>query len=298
MKTTWTATVLIALAFLPRGFTRAADEGDVFARKNLVAWCVVPLDAKKRTPAERAEMLARLGFRKVAYDWRDEHVKEFEQEILEYKKHKLDYFAFWGTHDATFELFEKHGLHPQIWVMCPTPEGKTQAGHVGKAAEQLSPVAKRTAAANCPLALYNHGGWGGEPETMVAVVKELREKHAMGHVGIAYNLHHGHDHVDRFPAALAAMKPYLHCLNITGMTKGGDKVGKKIIPLGAGELDVQMLKAIRESGYRGPIGIIGHMPDLDVEERLKDNLNGLDWLLPQLDGKPAGARATWRTYKP
>ena len=26
----------------------------------------------------------------------------------------------------------------------------------------------------------------------------------------------------------------------------------------------------------------------DAEERLRDNLDGLDWLVPQLDGQPAG----------
>lgn len=293
-QSTCGAVILFAMAFATGA--RAEEAGDIFARKNLVAWCIVPFDSKKRGPAERAEMVARLGITKVAYDWRNEHVAQFEEEILEYKKHKLEYFAFWGTHAEATKLWAKHGLRPQVWVMCPSPAGATQEERVSKAAHQLLGVAKQTAAAGCPLSLYNHGGWAGEPETMAAVAKELREKHEMPHVGIVYNLHHGHDHIDRFPAALALMKPYLHCLNITGMIKGGDKVGKKIIPLGAGDLDVQMLKAIRDSGYRGPIGIIGHTND-DVEERLKDNLDGLDWLLPQLDGKPAGERPKWRTYK-
>ena len=97
-------------------------------------------------------------------------------------------------------------------------------------------------------------------------------------VGIVYNLHHGHDHVDRLPAALALMKPHLLCLNLNGMTRDGDKIGKKIIPLGSGELDLGLLKIIRDSGYRGPIGILGHTQN-DVEEQLRDNLDGLDWLV-------------------
>ena len=36
----------------------------------------------------------------------------------------------------------------------------------------------------------------------------------------------------------------------------------------------------------------------DAEERLRDNLDGLDWLVPQLDGKPAGPRPTPRTPVP
>ena len=67
---------------------------------NLVAWCIVPFDAKKRGPAERAEMIKRLGLQRVAYDWRAEHVATFEQEIQEYQRRGIDYFAFGSWHDA------------------------------------------------------------------------------------------------------------------------------------------------------------------------------------------------------
>src|SRR4030088_2129246 len=80
-----------------------ADEPAVFQRSNLVAWCIVPFDGKNRGPAERAEMLKKLGFTKVAYDWRDQHIATFEDEILQYQKQGLEYFAFWGTHDKAFD---------------------------------------------------------------------------------------------------------------------------------------------------------------------------------------------------
>ena len=70
--------------------------------------------------------------------------------------------------------------------------------------------------------------------------------------------------------------------------------GQKIIPLGQGDLDLEVLRTIRDSGYRGRIGILGHTQD-DAEDRLQDNLDGLDWLVPQLDGKPAGAAPIPRT---
>ena len=54
-----------------------------------------------------------------------------------------------------------------------------------------------------------------------------------------------------------------------------------------------MLKIIAASGYRGPIGIIGHTND-DVELRLRDNLEGLEWLVQQLAGRPAGPKPTPR----
>ena len=68
--------------------------GENFSRDKLVVWCIVPFDAKNRGPAERAIMVKELGLTRVAYDWRQKHKKEFEQEIIEYKKNGLEYFCF------------------------------------------------------------------------------------------------------------------------------------------------------------------------------------------------------------
>ncbi len=268
---------------------------NVFSRSNLVAWCIVPFDARNRGPAQRAEMVKRLGLSRVAYDWRDHHVAGFEEEILQYKKHGIEYFAFWATHDKAFELFAKHDLHPQIWQTAPSPAGASNEARVADAVKQLLPLVQRTAKMKCKLGLYNHGGWGGEPDNLVALCKALRDQHKAEHVGIVYNLHHGHGHIHDFAKALAAMQPYLLCLNLNGMATDGDNKGMKILPLGAGEHDLAMLKIIRASKYAGPIGIIGHTND-DVEQRLLDNLDGLDWLLRQLDGKESGPRPRYRTH--
>jgi azurin len=272
-----------------------AENADIYARPNLAAWCIVPFDAKKRTPAQRAEMVKRLGLTKIAYDWRQEHVAEFEQEILEYKKHGLEFFAFWSTHEEAFKLFEKYDLHPQIWVSLGGGAGATHEEQVKAAATAMLGVVERTRKAGCKLGLYNHGGWGGEPENQVAVCEYLRKYHQADHAGIVYNLHHGHGHLDRLEKVLPAMLPYLLCVNINGMDIAGDAKGRKILPLGAGTEDVRVLKIIRTSGYKGPIGILNHT-DADAEGRLLDNLDGLDWLRPQLDGKPAGPKPKYRTW--
>jgi hypothetical protein len=268
----------------------AAEKSKVFARTNLVAWCIVPFDSKNRSPAERATMLKQLGFTKAAYDWRDNHVPSFEEEILQYQKQGIEYFAFWGLHDKAFDLFAKYDLHPQIWQTLGSPDAPTQRERIGLAVRQLLPLVERTAKMKCKLGLYNHGGWGGEPENLAAVCKVLREQHKAKHVGIVYNLHHGHARIDDFKEALAQIKPYLLCLNLNGMSAKG----KKILQLGAGEADVKLLTVIADSGYSGPIGIIGHTED-DVELRLRDNLDGLDWIRPQLSGNPPGPRPKYRT---
>ena len=46
----WCRVVLVLMLGMP---LRAADP-DIYAPENLVAWCIVPFDAKKRGPVERA----------------------------------------------------------------------------------------------------------------------------------------------------------------------------------------------------------------------------------------------------
>ncbi|MBL49881.1 MAG: hypothetical protein CMP28_13150 [Roseibacillus sp.] len=253
-------------------------------RDKLVAWCVVPFDARKRGPAERAAMLTELGLKRCAYDWRARHVAEFEEEILQYEKHGIEYFAFWGRHEEAFRLFRKHNLHPQIWYSLTSPGKPSQSANVAAAAASLVPLAEETAELGCKLGLYNHGGWGGEPANLVSVCQAL---HELGHkqVGIVYNWHHGHDHISDWPSILKLMQPYLHCLNLNGMNPGAKP---KILNLGQGRHELSMLRAVIESGYRGPIGIIDHQSHLDTKEVLRDNLAGLLWLQKELTSPGSG----------
>jgi len=54
--------------------------------------------------------------------------------------------------------------------------------------------------------------------------------------------------------------------------------GPKIITLGKGDRELEMLRVIRASGYRGPIGILGHTEGEDIREVLVRNLEGLERL--------------------
>jgi azurin/sugar phosphate isomerase/epimerase len=276
------------------GLTGLPASEPLYELKNLAAWCIVPFDNQKRTPEQRAAMVAKMGLTKVAYDWRQEHVPEFEAEILAYKKHGIEFFAFWSTHDQAFALFEKHQLHPQIWVMAGN-KGDTQEAKVKNAAEGLLPVIAKAAKIGSKVAVYNHGGWSGEPENMVAICEYLQKHHAVTNVGIVYNLHHGHGHLARLDEALKRMLPHLLCLNLNGMDVAGDTKGRKILPIGAGTEDLKVLRQVRASGYAGPVGVLNHTME-DAEGRLLDNLDGLRHLVPQLDDLPPGPKPKYRTY--
>ncbi|MCA9263396.1 MAG: TIM barrel protein [Planctomycetales bacterium] len=266
--------------------SRPRHEG-LFAPENLVAWCIVPFDASQRTPTERAAMLNELGIQHVAYDWRDEHVASFEEEILAYKEHGLEFFAFWSWHPSMAELIRKHEIHPQLWMTCPSPEGEDQEARVAAAAEQLHAIVETAAELGCQVGLYNHGGWGGQPENLIAVCQRLRQQFDSNHIGIVYNFHHAHDRIADMQESLSALRPYLLCLNINGMNTGGEP---KILPVGQGQHDVGLLQAILASGYDGPIGVLDHRPETDARESLRQNLGGLELLRAQLGQQPAAGR--------
>jgi hypothetical protein len=79
------------------------------------------------------------------------------------------------------------------------------------------------------------------------------------------------------------------------MDVGGDAKGRKILPIGAGTQDLKVLRQVRASGYAGVIGILNHTME-DAEGRLLDNLDGLKWLVPQLDDAPTGPKPKYRTW--
>jgi hypothetical protein len=287
--------IALAIACLSGAVVRSGESIEaklpsVFARQNLVAWCVVPFDAQRRTPEQRAAMLARLGFTKLAYDWRNEHVPTFEREIRALKRHGIEFFAFWGAHEAMFSLFEKYRIAPQVWQTLGSPKAETQDERVATAAKKLLPLVERTRALGSKLGLYNHGGWGGEPQNLVAVCTWLRKNAKADHVGIVYNLHHGHDHIPDFAASLERMKPFLLCLNLNGMNDGAKP---KILPVGRGKHDKRLLRHICDSGYQGPLGILDHRANLDAEVSLRENLDGLRQMLERLGD--AAALNTYRT---
>jgi sugar phosphate isomerase/epimerase len=279
--------------------TRPAAE--LFAAQNRFAWCIVPFDAAKRTPEQRAAMLQRLGISGLAYDWRAEHIATFEQEILACQTHGITLTAWWvpGGLDATahtiLALLEKHKIRTQLWVMVAGSPAGDEVTKIANEVRRLRPIAEAAARINCTVALYNHGGWLGEPATQVAIVKQLQAS-GITNVGIVYNQHHGHAHVDDFTEQLLLLKPYLYALNLNGMERDGDKKGNKIMPIGQGELDLGLLRIIQASGWKGPIGILNHT-NADAEARLADNAAGLDWLVKQLGGETTTAKPVPTSWK-
>ena len=269
----------------------------VFAKDNLLAWCIVPFDACKRGPKERAVMLQRLGIRALAYDWRDEHIESFDEELHQLRDHGIEMTAFWlsggfpkdeqGVWEdphlrAALEFVERNDLKIEMWKMLVGDDLQQIAdvnARYDAAAAQVEVLAKVFNERGCTYGMYNHGSWGGEPATMVEVVKRVE----VDNVGIVYNFFHGHDQLDLMPDAFTAMQPYLTSVNLNGMTPQGPK----ILPLGRGERDREILQMVADSGYSGPIGLIDHRPEIDAEISLRENLAGMQKILAEIGDERA-----------
>src|SRR5947208_2129378 len=154
--------LLVVPASVP-GQEQSARRGSLFARGNLVAWCIVPFDSKKRGPEERAAMLERLGFKHFAYDWRAEHIPTFDAEVAALKRHGIAPDAFWVAPGELnresriiLDVLERHGVKAQLWVLldmgADRVSGAEQERRVERAAAKLRPLAEEAAKIGCSLA--------------------------------------------------------------------------------------------------------------------------------------------------
>jgi len=269
--------------------TSGDSSGDLlFEKAYLVAWCIVPFDSENRSPQERAGMLNDLGLTHFAYDYRDEHIASFKQEIETLKEHHIDLSAVWLWVDPrweeplnnagreVFDILRETGTQTEIWVGFPdnTFEGISDEACLAMAVEVVRKILQEAMGIGCTIALYNHGGWFGEPVNLIRIIESVGSEK----IRIVYNFHHAHHQVDQFEALLQKMLPYLSTININGM-----KVeGPKIITLGEGDRELEMLSIIRASGYSGPIGILGHTEGEDIRVVLERNLKGLETLKKEL----------------
>ncbi|AOS44588.1 Alpha-L-fucosidase [Lacunisphaera limnophila] len=261
----------------------------LFASTNLLAWCIVPYDSQKRTPAERIAMLQRLGFTQYVWDWRPEHLKDLPEEIKRSRAAGVNLRAIWlwidGTQDqvgalgasnrAVFDAVAQAHLPVEFWVGFHDNyfAGLDDEARLLKARAMVAHLRDRAAETGGTVALYNHGGWFGEPENQLKILAAVGDDS----VGLVYNFHHAHDQLDRYADILHRLVPHLRAVNLNGMRPEGPK----ILPLGQGTREGEMLRQLQAAGYVGPLGILGHVEDVDVEGVLRANLDGLRTLTKQ-----------------
>jgi sugar phosphate isomerase/epimerase len=285
MLAVWLAITPLQTQAAPGFSADTAPSQDILAPQNLTAWCVVPFDAKKRGPAERAEMLQRLGFKNFAYDWRLKDVPSFDEEVDAMKTHSINLVAWWFPTDAgdpnaqvILNVIKRHGIHPQLWVMgsgTPTKSDADRAQRTEQEAERIGKIVELAAPFSCKVELYNHNGWFGQPDNEVAVIERLRQK-GVSDVGMVYNFSHGHGDISDFPVIWRRIKRYVVAVNVSGMV-----TSERLIPPSQGDYELEMLRTIQQSGWLGPVGLIAEQGG-DAEVTLGNDLRGIDWLRKEI----------------
>lgn len=287
--------------------------------ETLAAWCVVPYDRYVngdggrssegdggdgrggesesegvRTGAERAEVLTNLGFDGLAWDWRDEHVAVFEEQLDALQDRNLDLTAIWApVPDATVSqaleaqvrAASGRGLKPQLWACAEfgAPGPVTEERDPREFADRLEPIARLAAETGLTVALYNHLGWAGEPLNQLRIIEELDARGFSG-AGIAYMQHHGHAHIDDFAELWPQFQHAVVALGLNGMRDGAHWGDGKVLPYGHGPRDLELARVIEASGWRGTVALLGHTMD-PIEDRLGDDLAGLEWVARALAAK-------------
>jgi hypothetical protein len=234
-------------------------------------------------------MLDKLGITKFAYDWREEHVSSFDEEMNTLKKHHIKLQAFWMPYGPDpvknkyyveiLALLQRHHIRTQLWWSYGSSndslKNMSQEEKIITVGNMVHIMAEDAAKIGCTVGLYNHNGWFGEPENLLSVLHYVK----MQNVGIIYNFNHAEDQTERFFEFFPQILPHLFALNIAGLKKGSSG---KVVPVGQGDSEEKMIRIIAESSYRGTIGIINENTDPDAEVGLKMNIDGLKNILKSL----------------
>jgi len=257
-----------------------------FSKDNLIPWSIVGFDVKERTPNERIEMLKRLGFNRYAYGNRPKHIPTMQQEWELAKEENIKIDAVWlyvnlkkdklnalkPASEAVFENLEKTGLKTQIWVGFEPKyfDDLSDEESLKQVTEMIEYLSKRASNLGCKIALYNHGGWFGNPKNQLKIIKALPNND----LGVIFNFHHAHDNLDDYSENIKLLLPYLWCVNLNGMKAEGPK----IITIGEGDIEKDMIQQLLDLDYKGPFGILGHVKGGDPELILEENYKGLQRL--------------------
>jgi alpha-L-fucosidase len=269
---------------------RIEGHQSLLARPNLVAWCLVPYDAKQRGPAERMAMLSRLGFDQYVWDWREQHLAELPEEIKASREAGISLRGAWlwidersdrpGALSEANRTVLNHAraahLPLEFWVGFNANffDGIPMDQRVAKGAAMVAYLSEQVARTGGTLALYNHGDWFGQPENQLAILDAVGDST----IGMVYNFHHELAQREQFGHSLQRMLPRLRAVNLTGLPSG--KAG--VFPLGSGEGERETLQLLIDAGFTGSLGILAHVEDADAEAILRANLEGFRGLAEAL----------------
>ncbi|MFH1882416.1 MAG: TIM barrel protein, partial [Planctomycetota bacterium] len=142
-----------------------------------------------------------------------------------------------------------------------------------RAVQVIREIADAAAESGLRVALYPHTGfWVERVEDAIRVAKKVNRKN----VGVTFNLCHWlrTDDEKNMKSILKSAMPYLFVVSINGADSGGKDWKQLIQTLDRGSFNIlRFLKALKNSGYTGPIGLQGYGIGGDAYENLKRSMS-------------------------
>ncbi len=277
------ALVIIANMSCGTGNSNTVEKASPFRKDNLIPWSIVGFDVKERTPKERLEMLERLGYKQYGYGHRSRHIPTMKAEWELAQEKGIKIAAVWlyinlnkdkvgilkRESEVVFENLKAVGLKTQIWIGFQPQyfENLTEEEALKQSVEMIAYLSQRAKKLGCKVALYNHGGWFGKPVNQLKIIKALPNEE----LGVIFNFHHAHYNLKDYAENIKLLRPYLWCVNLNGMRAEGPK----IITIGEGNIEKEMIQQLLDLKYEGPFGILGHVKGGDPALILKANEKGL-----------------------
>jgi sugar phosphate isomerase/epimerase len=254
--------------------------------EDLSPWCILGFDSLDRNPEERITMLKEMGFTKYGYNRGKGDLSEMKSEFKLAKENNIEINSIFlwlnAKRDSIGKLspsnlellnnLKEVDYKPTIWVSFSSNffEDLNQEQSIELSIIMIKYIKQLADEIGCELALYNHNGWFGNPYNQLEIIEKLNDTS----ITIVYNFHHAHEYVDEFHEIVKKMTPHLSYVNLNGVKKDGEK----ILTIGEGDYELEMVKLLLEESYTGPWGILGHIKTEDVQKVLERNLEGLNQL--------------------
>ncbi len=250
-------------------------------------------DDKHKTAKEQVEMVRELGYAGIGAT----AGKELAEMAEELDKNGLRLFAVYlgANIDAdqqkygpelkeTIEVLK--GRNAILWLFVQSKklkpsslEGDTRAVQV------IREIADVAAVNKVRVALYPHTGfWLEKVEDAIRVAKKVDRKN----VGVTFNLCHWlrTDDEENMKSLITSAMPHLFVVSINGADSGGKDWKQLIQTLDRGSFNIlRFLKALKISGYTGPIGLQGYGIGGDAYDNLKRSMNAWRKLNKKLAAK-------------
>ena len=165
------------------------------------------------------------------------------------------------------------GRETAIWISIVSREYKRSSPEGDpRAVEILREISDMAQEAGLRVALYPHTGfWLERVEDAVRVVKKVDREN----VGVTFNLCHWLmvDDEENMKPLLELAMPHLFVVTVNGADSGGKNWDSLIQTLDRGSFDTyKFLKALKELGYTGPIGLQGYGLKGDAYDNLKRSM--------------------------